>query len=116
MQIELANLIRNGRAVGNEFVVTNRDRGHSGIIFRSTNRDDCVAFIDSQEPTVILVTLSVFDDRTIMAWSSIHCGKVSPVQHIGRVDDATWSQMMRRILADDRVRVCVTDRRPVQVQ
>lgn len=45
MQIEIANLIRNGRAVGTEYVVTNRDTGRSGIVARFETRREAEAFI-----------------------------------------------------------------------
>lgn len=61
--------------------------------------------------TVVLISITIFDDRSIMTWSSIVDGVASPIQHIGRVDDSTWSDMFGRLLETDRVRVCVTDRR-----
>jgi hypothetical protein len=61
--------------------------------------------------TIVLVSLTVFDDRVLMTWSSRVDGVLSPVQHIGRVSDAIWAQMFGRLLTTDRVRVTVTDRR-----
>jgi hypothetical protein len=65
----------------------------------------------NQNETVILVSLTVFDDRVLMTWSSMVDGVSSPIQHIGRVDDERWREMFGRILETDRVRVVVTDRR-----
>lgn len=65
----------------------------------------------NQTETQILISLTVFDDRVLMTWSSIVDGVSSPVQHIGRVDDARWAEMFARLLETDRVRVAVTDRR-----
>jgi hypothetical protein len=48
-QIELANKIRNGRAVGNEFVVTMRPIGRSGILERFATREEAAAWIAAQE-------------------------------------------------------------------
>lgn len=47
MQIELANKIRNGRAVGNEYVVTRRDEtpSKSGILARFNTREEAAAWI-----------------------------------------------------------------------
>jgi hypothetical protein len=61
--------------------------------------------------TTVLVSLSVFDDRVLMTWSSIVAGVSSPVQQIGRVDADRWSEMFGRLLPSDVVRVSVTDRR-----
>lgn len=57
MQIELANKVLHGRAVGNEYVVTRRDEtpSRSGILARFDTRDEAVAFIQrniSPVPTV----------------------------------------------------------------
>ena len=50
MTIELANRIRHGRAVGNEYVVTNRDEGNSMIIARFDTREDAAAYIATHAP------------------------------------------------------------------
>lgn len=47
MRIELANKIRGGRTVGNEYVVTRRDEGKSGIIAKFDTREQAQAFIDN---------------------------------------------------------------------
>jgi hypothetical protein len=60
--------------------------------------------------TTFLISLSVFDDRTIGAWSSVHDGHVSPIQHIGRMDAARWADVFGSILPSDDVRIAVTDR------
>jgi hypothetical protein len=45
-QIELANKVRNGRAVGNEYVATRRPDGFSGILFRADSQEEVQAWID----------------------------------------------------------------------
>lgn len=45
-QIELANKVRNGRAVGNLYVVTRRPEGCSTIIFSADTREEAQAWID----------------------------------------------------------------------
>jgi len=44
-QIELANRVRNGRAVGNEYVVTRRSLGMSGIVARFATREEAQEWI-----------------------------------------------------------------------
>lgn len=60
---------------------------------------------------LFLLTVSVFDDRAIMAWSTIVDGHESPIQHIGRASITTWMNTFGSILETDRVRVSVVDRR-----
>lgn len=45
-QIELANKIRGGRAVGNLYVATRRPDGFSGILFSSESHEETQAWID----------------------------------------------------------------------
>lgn len=47
-QIELANKIVKGRAVGNLYVVTRRPIGMSGIIAKFDTREEAQAWIDEQ--------------------------------------------------------------------
>lgn len=47
-QIEIANKIRNGRAVGTEYVVTMRPIGRSGIVARFDTREEAAAWIAAQ--------------------------------------------------------------------
>jgi len=61
--------------------------------------------------TTVLISVSVFDDRALMAWSSVVDGVSSPLQHIGRLDADRWAEMFGRLLPSDVVRVAVTDRR-----
>ena len=61
--------------------------------------------------TIFLLTASVFDDRTILNWSSIVNGESSPIQHIGQTSEKTWTDTFGSILETDSVRLCVTDRR-----
>jgi hypothetical protein len=48
-QIELANKIRNGRAVGNLYVVTRRPIGNSGIVATFDTREQAEGWIAEQE-------------------------------------------------------------------
>lgn len=63
--------------------------------------------------TIFLISLTVFDDQTVMGWaSSVDRARTwSPVQHIGLANDARWADVMRSMLETDDVRVCVMDRR-----
>ena len=45
-QIEIANRIRNGRAVGTDYVVTRRPDGLCTILARFATRDEAAAWID----------------------------------------------------------------------
>ena len=54
MTIEIANVIRGGRAVGTEYVVTRRENGQSAILARFATRDEAVAYMDDW---------AVMDDR-----------------------------------------------------
>ena len=45
MTLEISNKIRDGRAVGTEYVVTRRNEGNSGIIARFDTRPEAVAYI-----------------------------------------------------------------------
>ena len=57
MTIEIANKIRNGRAVGTLWVVTRRDENNSGIVARFETREEAVAYIASHthpEPVISL--------------------------------------------------------------
>ena len=47
-QIEIANRIRNGRAVGTDFVVTRRPDGLTSILHRCELRVDAQAWIDDR--------------------------------------------------------------------
>jgi hypothetical protein len=46
-QIEIANKIRNGRAVGTDYVVTRRPDGFTSILARFNTRDEAAAWIAS---------------------------------------------------------------------
>ena len=45
-QIELANKVRGGRAVGNEYVVTRRPEGLTTILFRADTPEEAQGWID----------------------------------------------------------------------
>lgn len=47
-QIELANKIRNGRTVGNLYVVTRRPIGMTAILATFNTREEAQAWIDAQ--------------------------------------------------------------------
>jgi hypothetical protein len=47
-QIELANKVRHGRAVGNRYVVTRRPSGHSGVVAEFDTREEAEAWIVAQ--------------------------------------------------------------------
>ncbi len=44
-QIELANKIRNGRCIGNEYVITGRPAGNSMILARFDSREEAVTYL-----------------------------------------------------------------------
>ena len=48
-QTELANRIKNGRCVGNEYVVTQRPIGRTGILVRFPTHELAVAWILDRE-------------------------------------------------------------------
>jgi hypothetical protein len=47
-QIELANKIRNGRSVGNLYVVTRRPIGKTAILASFGTREEAQAWVDSK--------------------------------------------------------------------
>lgn len=49
-QVEIANRMSRGRAVGTDYVVTRRPVGNSAIIARFERREDAVTWIDAQPP------------------------------------------------------------------
>lgn len=51
-QIELANKVVNGRAVGNLYVVTRRPIGMTGIVAKFDTREQAVTWIAEQEKEV----------------------------------------------------------------
>ena len=62
-QIELANQIRGGRAVGNQYVVTRRPSGRTSILYRAGTRDEAERWTAAQ--TYYLVTIDDPDGRPI---------------------------------------------------
>ncbi len=46
--VELANKVRRGRAVGNEYVVTRRPDGNTTILCRFDTPEEAQAWIDAQ--------------------------------------------------------------------
>lgn len=55
MQIELANRIAHGRAVGDEWVVTRRPIGRTCIIARFETRQEAQEFIDKNDAVTEVV-------------------------------------------------------------
>jgi hypothetical protein len=66
--------------------------------------------------TIFLLSVTVFDDRSILAWSTVCDDAPSPIQHVGRASAQTWRDVCGSILESDRVRVCVTDRRKAKTR
>lgn len=59
-QLELANKVRNGRAVGNEYVITQRAIGRNGIVERFDTREEAEAWLREHCP-----------DRDNPAWAKV---------------------------------------------